>query len=101
MEQQGDVCGVDSTEKVSRALRGFSDCSVEGRSEGLICLCQAEGIMEAKASMKQFGCWRWEWAFSFMEEGKGQQAYTGLQCHNRGKLHYGQGLAPTFLSRPK
>lgn len=44
-----------TAEKVSAALWDFSDCSVEGRSGGRICLCQAEGITEAKASVKQFG----------------------------------------------
>lgn len=55
MEQKGDVCGAGSTEKVRSALWDFSDCSAEGRSGGS---CQAQGIVEAKAPMEQFYCWR-------------------------------------------
>lgn len=101
MEQQGDVCGAGSTEKVSSAPWDFSDCSAEVRSGGLT------------AHVRQRGSWklRHQWSSLVFRWGGGRHSLSwkrgkdtgpiaGLS-HNGEKLKYGQGLVPTLLPRPK
>ena len=76
MEQQGDVCGAGSTEKVSSAPWDFSDCSAEVRSEGLTAHVRQRGSWKPRHQWSSL-VFRWGGAFSFMEEGEGHWAYSG------------------------
>lgn len=80
VEQQGDVCGAENTEKVSSPWE-VSHCSTESRSGRLCCPCRAEGITEAKAPIDA-AAWlfREQGVQGFLDERGGKVGLTGLPC---------------------